>query len=102
MNTILDDIDVENNHLNILYPDLNDNEKCKYYDINSFNELKINPNNDLLLINLNVRSLCANLDLFYGFKELINKKFGVVSFTESWLNNSNKQLFKMPGYNDYH
>ena len=102
MNTILDDIDIDSNHLNVLYPNLNDTETSKYYDSNSFNELNINSNKDLVLLNLNIRSLSANYDLFQGFLNLFNKQFGIISLTESWLNNDNKQLFKLSGYNDFH
>ena len=72
MNTILDDVDIDSNHLNVLYPKLNDDDACKYYDTSSFNKLKIDSSSDLLLLNLNIRSLSAHFDLFHGFSKLLD------------------------------
>ena len=102
MNNLLNDIDIDRNHFEFLYPDLIDNEYSNYYNINNFNELKINSKTDLLLLNFNIRSLSANFDLFDGYCSVLNKKFDILSFTESWLTNDNKQLYGISGFNDFH
>ena len=102
MNTNLDDVDIDCNHFNVLYPDLNEDEYSKYYHAEEFKKLNINDNTDLLMLNFNIRSLSANFDLFHGLSKILNKRFGIISFTESWLTNNNKQLYKIPGYSDFH
>ena len=102
MNNLFDDIDADRNHFEYLYPDLYDDDCSNYYNIENFNEIGINSKTDLLLLNFNIRSLSANFDLFNGFHSLLNKKFNILCFTESWLTDNNKQLYSIPGYNDFH
>ena len=92
MNSFLDDIDIEQNHYNVVYPEVNNEQISKYYDTKKFNELNVNPLTDLLLLNYNIRSLNSNFDQFLAFSHLINKKFDVISFTESCLKEK-KQAF---------
>ena len=102
MNPFLEDIDIEQNHYNVLYPELKNEEISKYYHIKDLNTLNINPITDLLLLNFNIRSLSSNYDQFLAFSHSINKKINVISFTESWLKNENKQLYGIDGYKDFH
>ena len=102
MNSILDDIDIENNHYDVVYPDINSTGNSKYYQIDKFNELKFNQNTDLLILNYNIRSLSANYDQFNGFSQLLKAKFDIINFTESWLKEGNKQLYAINDYNDFH
>ena len=102
MNSFLDDIDIEQNHYNVVYPEVNNEQISKYYDTKKFNELNVNPLTDLLLLNYNIRSLNSNFDQFLAFSHLINKKFDVISFTESWLKEENKHLYNISGYQDFH
>ena len=55
----------------------------EYYDFPKFNKLSMNSNTDLLLLNFNTRSIIANFDTFNCFTILLNKKFGILSFSES-------------------
>ena len=50
-------------------------------------------NTDLLLINFNIRSIGANFNTFNCFTTLLYKKCYVISFSESWLNDNNKNLY---------
>ena len=102
MNTILDEIDIDNNHFNVIYPDLNNCDSSKYYQINECHRMNINKNHDFLLLNFNIRSLSANFDSFDGFLHLLDLDFDVITFTESWLKNSNKQLFNFDGFSEFH
>ena len=102
MNNILDDIDIENNLYNSIYPSLNNGECSKYYKTDEFNELNFNQNSDFLLLNFNIRSLSANLDQFLCLNQILNKQFDVLCFTESWLRDENKQLYTIDNFNDFH
>ena len=102
MTSILDDIDIDNNHFNVIYPDLTGNDCSKYYKIDQVEKLNINKQNDFSLLSFNIRSLNANFDLFSGFLHLLDQKFDVITFTESWLKNDAKHLYNFEGYNDFH
>ena len=102
MNSILDDVDIENNHFNVIYPCLNSNECSRYYNIEQFNNTKLNKRSDFLLLSFNIRSLSSNYDLFNGFSHLLNKEFDVICFTESWLKEGNKDIYNFEGYNALH
>ena len=99
---ILNDIDIDNNHFNVIYPDLNSTNSSKYYEIEHYNKLEIDTNTDFSLLNFNIRSLSANFDLFNGFLSLLDSKFDVITFTESWLKENNKNLCIFDGYNEFH
>ena len=102
MNDPLVNIDIDVNLFNNIYPDLNGNQSSEYYDCPKFNKLSMNSNTDLLLLNFNIRSIGANLDTFNCFTNLLNKKFDILSFSESWLNDNNKNLYTIGGYEAFH
>ena len=62
----------------------------------------MNSNTDLLLFNFNIRSIGANFDTFKCFPNLLNKKIDILSFSVSWLDDNNKNLFTLEGYNAFH
>ena len=99
---ILNDIDIDNNHFNVIYPDLNSTNSSKYYEIEHYNKLEIDTNTDFSLLNFNIRSLSANFDLFNGFLSLLDSKFDVITFTESWLKENNKNLCIFDGHCELH
>ena len=72
MNDQLVNIDIDVNLFNNIYPDLNGNQSSEYYDCSKFNKLSMNSNTDLLLLNFNIRSICANFDTFNCFTNLLN------------------------------
>ena len=59
MNDPLVNIDIDVHLFNNIYPDLNVNQSSEYYDCLKFNKLSINSNNDLLVLNFNIRSILA-------------------------------------------
>ena len=77
--------DINVNLFNNIYPDLNANQSSEYYDCPMFNKLSMNSTTDLLLLNFNIRSIGGNFDTFNGFTIPLNKKFDILSFSESWL-----------------
>ena len=85
MNDPLVNTDIDVNLFNIIYPDLNGNQSCEYYDCLKFNKLSMNTITALLLLNFYIRSIDTNLDTFNCVTNLLNKKIGIRSFSESWL-----------------
>ena len=61
----------------------------------------MNSNTDLLLLYINIRSISANFNT-NCFTNLLNKKFNILSFSESWLNDNNKNLYTIEGYDAFH
>ena len=62
----------------------------------------MNSDTDLLLLKFNIRSIGANFDKFNCFINLLNNKFDIVSFSESWLKNNNENLYTIRGYDAFH
>ena len=72
-----------------------------HYDYLKFNKLSMNSNTDLLQLSFNTRSIGDNFDTFHLFTNLLNKKFDIQSFSESWLND-NKNLHTIEGYDGFY
>ena len=101
MNDPLVNIDNDVNLFNNIYPDLNGNYSSEYYDCPKFNKLSMNSNTDMLLLNFNIRFIGINFDIFNCFTNLLNKKFYIPSFSENWLNDNNKNLYTIEGYDAF-
>ena len=76
----------------------------QYYDTNSFCKLSAkSPKNHLSVFNTNARSLLKHKGeyevLFQSIKQNCNFEFDIITFTESWLDNSIEHLAKFDGYN---
>ena len=81
-----DEIDVDTNHFDILFPSIASSQNNQYYDIDSFNSsFSINGMNDLSVIHLNIRSIAANGDRFAVFLSTLNLNFDVICLTETWV-----------------
>ena len=101
-NNVFENIDADVNHLDNLFPDLNSNEESNYYDSNKFNK-EISKNEDSFSVfNHNIRSITANLDALNAFLSIIKMKFDVLCFTESWLNDSTRNLIHLNNYYSLH
>ena len=98
MNDPLVNIDINVNLFNNIYPNLNGNQGSEYYDCLKFNKLSTNSNTDLLVLNFHIRSIGANFVALNYFTNLINKKIDILSLSESWLNDNNKDLYTLEGY----
>ena len=99
MNDPLMNIDIDGNFFNNIYPDLNGNQSSEYYDCLKFSR---KSNTDLLLLNFKIKSIGSNFDTFNCFTNLLNKKFDILSFPESWLNDNNKNLYTIEGHDAVH
>ena len=101
MSDPLVNIDIDVNLFNNIYRELNGNQSSEYYDCTKFNKLSLNSSTDLLLLSFNIRSIGANFDTFNCFTKTRNKKFDILSFSESWLNDNNKNLYTIEGYEGF-
>ena len=50
------------------------------------------------MIHLNIRSSAANLDNFINCLECLNTQFAIICLTETWLNETNYDLYEIPNY----
>ena len=76
--------------------------KCKYYLESSFNEDIRNhglSSNVFFLCHVNIRSISKNLGSFENYLNLLDHHFTFVGITETWLKDSNCDLFELTGYN---
>lgn len=99
---LFEDIDAHINHFSELFPDLNGDQQCQYYDADKFNQNYTNSNCDLKILCYNIRSLHAHHQELEALLALINCQFDIICFTESWLSDANKDLIKFEGYTGYH
>ena len=74
---------------------------CDYYVEDTFNEkisqLKLN-NGCLSMFHCNIRSAHKNLNKLDNFFSNLNLDFQILGISESWLNESNKDLYNLDGY----
>ena len=78
-----------------------DNVSCKYFNVNSFKR-SVKTEGQFSVFNLNIRSLPKNNDSLQSFLSNLGHSFDVLVFTETRLNDSNKDLIYMPGYVGHH
>ena len=74
----------------VIYHDLNLNQSCEYYDYTKFNKLNMKSNTDPLPLNFNIKSIGTNFDSFSCFTNQLNKTSDILSFSESWINDNDK------------
>ena len=53
---------------------------CDYYDISYFKKLKINKQQDLSILHLNMSSISSNIDDLRTFLNLAHHKFDIMNF----------------------
>ena len=76
-------------------------QSSKYYTEDSFNDLimaKLQCDEYFAMIHLNIRSSAANLDNFINYLECLNTEFAIICLTETWLNETNYDLYEIPNY----
>ena len=56
---------------------------CDYYDISDFKKLKINKQQDLSILHLNISSISAHIDDLKTLLNLAHHKFDIISISES-------------------
>ena len=93
---VLDKIDPDNNVTNLYY-----GNECKYYNIDSFNELCCSTKvaeDALSLLHLNIRSIPKNLSDLQNYMQCLNTKFSIIGLSETWHNESTIDIYEMEEY----
>ena len=74
----------------------------QYYDIHAYNKLIPVNSNKLNILHINSRSLPKNIDNITAFLNALSVSPDILAITETWLNDTNKHLYQITGYNSYH
>ena len=98
---VFENIDVDLNHINTMYPDYNQDFCSKYYDYSKLDSTLKNSN-CFSVIHFNICSLYPKLDELRAELSLLNYNFDVIHCTESWLTPQTKDLVSIESYNSFH
>ena len=93
------DIDPDSCYYNDLSFSIQKNSN--YYHEDSFNHslLKVFQNSDLFsLIHSNIRSIPANLSKLIQYMSNLNVNFDIIGLSETWLTETNKDIYNLDGY----
>ena len=91
------DVQFYNSHVNYSL------HSCNYYLEDQLNKVLANvPSNCASILHANMRSIPKNLHDFELYLSNIAYVFNFLCFSESWLNESNKDLYNIPGYTATH
>ena len=71
---------------------------CQYYTENTFNT-KFPPSDKFSIFHVNMRSIPNNLDKLIYYLEGIQHTFNIIAISETWLQEHNKTLYNIRGYN---
>ena len=74
---------------------------CDYYDISDFKKLKMNKQQDLFILHLNISSLSAHIDDLRTFLNLAHHKFDIICISESRISLKHPQTtnIDLPDFN---
>ena len=61
MSSVLDDVDIEQNLFDVIYPNLKNDECSKYFQIEQFNQINTDSTRDLLLLSFNIKIIIRQL-----------------------------------------
>ena len=91
------DVQFYNSHVNYSL------HSCNYYLEDQLNKALANvPSNCASILHANMRSIPKNLHNFELYLSNISYVFNFLCFSESWLKESNKDLYNIPGYTATH
>ena len=88
-----------------LYTDVTNEllSSCNYYIEDAFqNAAKLFSPSDLSMCHHNIRSLPAHINEFSAYLKTLNHKFCCIGLSETWLKESNKDLYNIEGYSSIH
>ena len=72
----------------------------EYYTDDKLNEMSKSISDDnLSMLNVNIRSICKNLDSLKDYLHCCNIRFNVIGIAETWLNDKPHDYFHLNGYN---
>ena len=72
----------------------------EYYTDDNLDEMSKSISDDnLSMLNVNIRSICKNLDSLKDYLHCCNIRFNVIGIAETWLNDKPHDYFQLNGYN---
>lgn len=98
---LLDEIDIDVNHFNEIYPSLTNDNQSNYYDIIKFNDDCSKLASDFALFQMNARSLYPKFDEFSAFISCLDTRFDSLCITETWLTPDTEKLMQLSSYKFY-
>ena len=102
-NDFFQDIDVDLNHFNELYPNLIINSRNQYYNVDSFNDnFGMNDVCDLSVFHLNIRSISRNGDSLITYLSCLKRSFDVICLSETFVNDLSIVNNFLDNYIGYH
>ena len=95
--------DISMEIVNQLHGHMDFESVSNYYDLILYNKLlEEHETKKLNIIHFNSRSLPKNYDNILSFLNSLNTPPDILTFTETWLSDNNKHLYKFKGYHSYH
>lgn len=98
MSDLLNDIDVNVNHFDDIYPELSSDTQSHYHDVSSFKSHFTSSTCDFAVISSNIRSLYNKLDEFQTLLFSLECSFDIICITESWLTASTINMSSLNNY----
>ena len=98
----LNNEDVGLHILNEIYGHIDYNEMCKYHDLETFSNLYKNHTNFFKILHINACCLSNKFDAIKILLKSLKSKPEVLCITETWLDDDNKDSFKLNGYTAFH
>ena len=97
-----EELDADLNHINAIYPNYNRHNTSQYYSYTNLNRIYSPNHSNLRLIHYNICSLYPKLDEIKAELSLLEFKFHILCFTESWLTEDTYHLAHFDSYIPFH
>lgn len=99
---LTNDDDIKLEIINQMHGHTDLNSISTYYDLISYNNLTRGDVNNINIFHMNSRSLTKNFDKITAFLNSLTTPPDIIAITETWLTNTNKHLYQLPGYLSSH
>ena len=100
---IFNEIDIDINHFDEIFPNLSLGDTSQYYDDVRFNDLfGVNGGRDLSVLHLNIRSMSRNGDCLITHLSLLDRKFDILCLSETFVNDVTIVENFLDGYRGFH
>ena len=102
-NDLFQEIDIDINHFNEIFPNLSLGDASQYYNNDRFNDLFcMNDKRDLSVLHLNIRSMSRNGDCLITYLSLLDRKFDIICLSETFVNDVSIFENFLDGYKGFH
>ena len=102
MVSLLESIDPDDQLINDIYPNNDIDNNSQYYSLQNFNSLQIPQNQNLSLLNCNIRSFNKNSVSYEAMLQSMSHKPPLLVLSETWNTAESVQLCRLDGYTGVH